>query len=172
MVYRCHVCGEDHDDLPDLGADKPDQWFGISPEQRGDRVRLTGDTCVIDAEQFFIRGVLYLPLIDVPPDAPADRQQWGLGVWVSQSERNFQTYIEQFDTADIGPFFGWLCTAVRTYAPTTAGLKTRARFRGNNQRPTIELEPTAHPLSVDQRSGITVARAWSILHAYTDGHRA
>ena len=168
MRYACHVCGQEHDDLPDLGADMPDQVFGIPPAERTTRVRLTSDLCAIDGREFFIRGVLYLPLSDAPPDADEDHRRWGIGVWVSQAEHNFRTYVQNFDTAEIGPFFGWLCTAVRTYAPATAGLKTMAHFWGNNQRPTIELERTDHLLALDQRTGITIARAWEVVHAYTD----
>lgn len=32
-------------------------------------------------------------------------------------------------------------------------------------QPTIELEPTEHPLAVEQRTGITVARACEIVHS-------
>ena len=33
----------------------------------------------------------------------------------------------------------------------------------------IELEPTAHPLAVDQREGITLEKAWAIVHFYMKG---
>ena len=93
-------------------------------------------------------------------------EPFGFGVWVSQSRKNFETYVENFDTPEIGPFFGWLCTNIGYYPERSLGLKSMAHFRGNGQRPTVELEPTDHPLSVDQREGITLAKAWEIVHFY------
>lgn len=157
--YRCAVCGQLHDGLPDVGVDRPDHWWGIPEEERSRRVRLTSDTCVIDDEDYFIRGVILLPIHDFP-------QPFGLGVWVSQKQENFDAYLHNFDSADIGPFFGWLCTRIHYYAADTSLLKTMAHFRGGNLRPTIELEPTDHPLAVDQREGITLGKAWEIVHYY------
>jgi hypothetical protein len=162
MAYRCHTCGQEHDTLPDLGADKPDHWFGIPPGERAARVKLTSDTCVIDGQDHFVRGLLLLPLTDA--DLPGDA--FGIGVWVSLSARNFQTYLDHYDSADIGPFFGWLCTRIRGYDPPTTTLKSRVRFRGGTMRPMVEMEPTDHPLAVDQRNGIPTKRAWEIIHQY------
>jgi hypothetical protein len=159
MSFRCTVCGKLHDDLPDIAADKPDHWWGVPEEERGRRIQLASDTCIIDGEDHFIRGVLELPIHDHP-------QRFGFGVWVSQKRENFQTYLRHPDSADIGPFFGWLCTRIAYYPPDTLMLKTRAHFRGGNLRPAIELEPTDHPLAVDQREGITLAKAWEIVHYY------
>jgi hypothetical protein len=41
-----------------------------------------------------------------------------------------------------------------------------AHFRGDGLRPRIELEPADHPLAVDQRDGITLAKAWEVVHFY------
>jgi hypothetical protein len=47
-------------------------------------------------------------------------------------------------------------------------LKTNARTRPVGKRPLIELEPTDHPLAVEQRTGITQDRireiAIAVLH--------
>lgn len=40
----------------------------------------------------------------------------------------------------------------------TLNLKTNLHTQPVGRRPTIELEPTDHPLAVEQRSGITHAR--------------
>lgn len=159
MPYRCETCGEDHDDLPDIGAAYPDPWFDVPEADRADRVEWTTDTCRID-DDFFIRGVVEIPVVDFS-------RSFAFGVWVSQSRSNYETYLRNFDSADIGPFFGWLCTRIKSYRPAdTYLLKTKAHFRGNGRRPRIELEPTDHPLAVDQRTGITLARAWEMVHDY------
>lgn len=159
MKYRCTTCGQEHDDLPDIAADKPDHWWGVPERQRRRRVRLTSDTCVIDRKDHFIRGLIEIPVHDYP-------HRFAFGVWVSQKKENFHTYLKNFDSAEIGPFFGWLCTRIRYYEDDTTALKTMAHFRGGNLRPAIILEPTDHPLAVDQREGITLAKAWEIVHFY------
>jgi hypothetical protein len=46
--------------------------------------------------------------------------------------------------------------------PSTISLKTRVHLRNNGVRPFVELEPTDHPLAVEQRTGITAARVAEI----------
>jgi hypothetical protein len=41
-----------------------------------------------------------------------------------------------------------------------------AHFRGKGIRPYIEVEPTTHPLALDQQNGITLNRAWELIHHY------
>ena len=159
MGYRCHVCNEEHDALPDIGAEYPDPWYGIDASERERRVKWNPDLCRLDGTDFFIRGVIEIPLVDAPG-------KFAFGVWVSQAPQNFQTYVENFDSAEIGPFFGWLCTKIRFYETDTTHLKTMAHFRAGKQRPLIEVEPTEHPLALDQRNGITLAKAWEIMHFY------
>ena len=159
MPFRCTVCDKIHDELPDVGADKPDIWFDIPEAERATRIKLTSDTCVVDDEFYLIRGVIRLPLTDEP-------EVFGFGVWVSQKKENFETYLANYNTSKIGPFFGWLCTNIRFYEAATMHLKTMAHFQDGNKRPLIEVEPTDHPLTVDQREGITLAKAWEIVHFY------
>lgn len=160
MSYQCADCGEMHEDLPDIGADRPDQWWGVPEEERESRIKLTEDTCIID-EDFFIRGVIHIPV-------HGQTEPFGFGVWVSQKKENFNTYLENFDSNAIGPFFGWLCTNLACYEEETLLLKTMAHFRGGGQRPAIEVEPTVHLLAVEQHEGISLKRAWELVHFYMD----
>ncbi|HEX8244625.1 MAG TPA: DUF2199 domain-containing protein [Longimicrobium sp.] len=161
MSFHCTICGEQHDELPDVGSDRPDQWWDVPEDERERRIDLTSDVCVIDGEQFFIRGVVEIPVHGHP-------QSFGFGVWVSQKRENFETYLDNWESSEIGPFFGWLCTRIAYYPEDTLLLKTRAHFRGGGLRPQIELEPTDHPLAVAQREGITVEKALEIVHFYSD----
>lgn len=131
--------------------------FSVPEEERHGRVKLDADTCIIDDQEFYIRGVLEIPLVD-------QSGPFGIGVWVSQKKENFYTYVDNPDSDQIGPFFGWLCCRLDWYPVDTFLLKTMAHFRGGGLRPNIELEPTDHPLAVDQRQGITLARAWEVVH--------
>lgn len=159
MAYHCTICGREHDELPHIGTDRPAQWWDVPEDERARRITLTSELCVIDNRDHLIRGVIEIPVVD--HDEP-----FGFGVWVSQKSEHFQTYIENLDSDAIGPFYGWLCTHISCYPAETLLLKTRAHFRTGGLRPFIELEPTDHPLSVDQRNGITLARAWEIVHHF------
>jgi len=161
MNYQCLTCGEFHHGLPDMGADRPDYYWGVPEEERSRRIDLTSDTCIIDNEYFFIRGVLEIPVIDYP-------ESFGFGVWVSQKRENYYTYLDNYDSREIGPFFGWLSSSISYYGEETCSLKTMVHFQGNGQRPRIELETTGHPLAIDQHRGISLAKAWEIVHYYFD----
>jgi hypothetical protein len=157
--FRCATCGQLHDGLPDIGSAEPYHYLTVPEQERARRTQLTSETCIIDGEDYFIRGVIEIPVHDYP-------ERFGFGVWVSQKRENFDTYRRHPDTAAIGPFFGWLCTRIDIYPLDTLGLKTMAHFRDGRLRPYIVVEPTDHPLAVDQRHGITLDRAWEIVHWY------
>ena len=144
--------------MPDVAFRWPDPYFGVPECERSERIRGDSDACVIDEEAFYIRGVILIPIVDT-----ADH--FGIGVWVSQKRENFLTYMENYDTPDIGPFFGWLSNSIPPYVPDTWAMKTVAHFQGNNQRPLVEPEPSDHPLYKDYSQGVTIERAWSIAHA-------
>jgi hypothetical protein len=80
------------------------------------------------------------------------------------SEQNFRTWMKVLDRdhrSDMGPFFGWLNAWLKPY-PDTMKLKTRVHLRDHGVRPWIELEPTDHPLAIEQRNGISVDRVAKI----------
>lgn len=156
-MYHCKTCGQTHDDLPDIGGDKPDPWFGLNDKEKA-KAQLTSDTCIIE-DDYFVRGVIQIPLHDY-------HRPFGFGVWVSLKKENFNKYLAHFDSNKIGPFFGWLCTRIAYFEDDTYLLKTQVHFQSGNQRPHIELEPTDHPLAVAQREGMSLEQAWEIVHFY------
>jgi hypothetical protein len=159
MSFKCHTCDQTHEGLPHIGTDFPDPYYNVPEEERERRVFVTSDLCAIDNEEFFIKGVIEIHVHH--QDEP-----FGFGVWVSQKKENYQTYVDNFESDEIGPFFGWLSTSLSCYEEDTFCLKTMAHFRGDKIRPYIELEPTDHQLSIDQRDGISLERAWELVHHY------
>lgn len=97
MGYYCHSCGQEHQDLPDIGSDRPDYYWQVPEAEREARIQLTTDTCIIDSEDFYVRGVLELPILNAGTCL-------GFGVWVSHKRENFQIYIANPQSPDIGPF--------------------------------------------------------------------
>ena len=147
--------------MPTFGAEAPLYYYSIPAGERDRRCSIASDICVIDNEFFFVRGCLDIPVI-------GEEEQFSWGVWVSLSRANFDKFIEHFDhsrRSHIGPFFGWLSAALPLY-PDTENLRTRVHLRDNGNRPYIEVEPTDHPLAVEQRSGISVARVAEIYAHY------
>ncbi|WP_174532024.1 DUF2199 domain-containing protein [Sphingomonas koreensis] len=159
--FKCGSCDEWHEGMPSFGATAPLYYYAIPESERDRRCELTSDTCIVDDEFFFVRGV-----IEIPVEGESDPLTWG--VWVSWSRANFDEYVRNFeldDRAALGPYFGWLSAEFIVY-PESENLKTRAHLRGPGVRPLIELEPTDHPLAVEQRNGITVERVAEIYAAY------
>ncbi len=156
LAFVCRMCGERHAGLPAFHFDAPGQIDLVPPEERDARVELRDDTCIIelDGTHRFVRGQLEIPIEGVD-----ETFLWS--VWVSLSEASFARYSELFEDDDRVPgeaFFGWLCNALPEY-PDTMFLKTRLHVRAYPSRPSVELEPTDHPLAVDQREGISRERA-------------
>ena len=160
MAFHCDLCGKDHEGLPDLGFDAPDPYLAVPESERAARTTFTLDRCTVEDEDgmhFFVRAVISIPI-------HGEDEPFGIGAWVSQSERNYERYVGGEE--EMEPTFGWLVNRIPHYEPTTMLLKTRLHFRGERMRPSVELEPTDHPLAVDQRDGITLERAWAIVHKY------
>jgi hypothetical protein len=162
MSFVCSVCGKEHDELPHIGAPSPYQWadeFQNDPDSY-----LSDDLCVIQGRDFFVHGVIEIPVHDY-------EFEFGWGVWVSHKKENFEKYRDNFHSADYGPFFGWLCTKIEYYKEPTSELKTMAHYR-EKLRPLIQVESSGHLLSRQQREGISLAEAWEIVHLYMDERKA
>jgi hypothetical protein len=158
MEYVCAVCGDVHTDLPDIGFAWPDHYFDVPENERESRVEGTSDTCKIDQEYCFVRGAMLIPIKD-------EDRSFGVGVWVSLKPENYETYLADLDSPDIGPFFGWLCNTIPFYDDDTQLMRTMVHFQGDGQRPLIELAPCEHRLYWDYRDGITVERAFEYVHS-------
>jgi len=170
MSYACRRCGERHRGLPmSYGTDAPDYW---DPSLAGDKSSTLGqEQCVIKDEHFFVRGRLVIPVTD----AAGSEFDWG--VWVSLSRESFTRALSLWTTPGREreqPYFGWMSTELPLYEPSTLSLGTRVHTQAVGQRPLVELEPTDHPLAVEQRTGITLARvqeiAETLMHALPASH--
>lgn len=156
--FDCRSCGQHHATLPlSYGADAPAYWYTIPAAEHEQRVLLSSDQCVIDHEAFFVLGNIEIPILQ-------SNQTFVWSVWVSLSEANFARASELWDTPGREaepPYFGWLNSMLPIY-PITLNLKTMIHTRPVGQRPSIELEPTDHPLAVEQRDGISWERVQEI----------
>jgi hypothetical protein len=149
--WRCEVCGQDHSEsIAVLGADAPQYWYDLPPSERARRAALSSDQCVIDDKYFFVLGRLLILVI-------GETTGFVLLVWVSLSQENFVRMDERWKTVgreSEPPYFGWLSTRLPG-VPETMNLKCNVQTAPVGERPTVELESTAHPLAVAQRNGLT-----------------
>jgi len=161
MRFTCDTCGGEHD-VNDIsfGTDSPLQWNLLTVNERNQSV-LGEEQCEIanrEGRSFYIRACLEIPI------RGTDRKfTWG--VWCSLSEKSYLEMSDHWldpERTRFAPSFGWLCTQIPTY-PNTISLKTMVHQRELGTRPLVELEPTDHPLAVDQRDGIEQARLQEIV---------
>ncbi|MFH9575624.1 DUF2199 domain-containing protein [Streptomyces sp. NPDC017454] len=133
-------------------AEAPAVW---DPSFAGaDDCLLSSDQCVIRAEHYFVKGLIEIPV------------SWG--VWVSLSRESFSRAADVWNRPGREcekPYFGRLTTDLPVYSPTTLDLKTHLHTRPVGERPYVELEPTDHPLAVEQRTGITLDRVQKMASA-------
>lgn len=154
LRYKCTSCEELHSGLPDISYAAPIHW---SDEAIPHGSYLDADICVIEDRDFFLRCLLEIPIRSTDT-------RLGWGVWSSVSRESFQLYRTDVAPGDDlpGPFFGWFSNRLPGYAETL-NLKCSLSLRELNLRPMLELEPTDHPLAVDQREGITIERALELI---------
>jgi hypothetical protein len=157
-TFTCSRCGEAHEGPPlAYAADFPEAWAAVPEGERRKRVVMSAEQCIIDKRDFFVRARLVVPVVDGPGPL-----EWG--VWVSLSQKSFMRMAEVWSTPgreSEPPCFGWLQTELPSYPPTL-NLKTLVHTRPVGERPTVELEPTDHPLAQEQRDGITTQRVREI----------
>jgi hypothetical protein len=117
-----------------------------------------GELCTVGSHHFILANIEL-------PYRSHDIFVWTC--WISLSDTSFQRIDQRWDIQDREndePAFGWLSNVLPTYVPTTWALKTRVHQRSVNERPWVELEPTDHPLSIEQRDGIEDARITAVYH--------
>jgi hypothetical protein len=159
IVFTCACCGKEITGLPDLAFDAPVHYHDLPAAERRQRARLGSDFCVIDGKDRFIRGVCPVPIRDTDT-------HFAWGVWVSLSEANFARYHASFDDGDqsrLGAMFGWLCNRLPVY-PETLHLQTTVVPRDGGERPLVWINEAhhEHPLTIDQREGMTTERLGEI----------
>jgi hypothetical protein len=165
--FDCASCGETHFGMLDLALDRPIGWPDelekYEIHRNGDFL-LTDDLCVMHGNEFYVRGVIELPI------KHAEEHSFRYGVWSSLSQENFKIYKDNFDLNQcdhLGPWFGWFSNELKGY-PKTLHLKVKVFPQNERSRPSFALEPTDHPLAVEQREGIEIDRILEVFRA--NGH--
>jgi hypothetical protein len=131
----------------------PAYWYGVPEAERATRCVLLDETCTIDNQHFLIKGN-----IEIPVHGQAQPFVWT--VWSSLSQASFERALRLWEDPRRRaepPYFGWLSVVLPGY-PNTLELAMHVHSREVGARPSFELEPTDHPLAVEQQQGISLAR--------------
>lgn len=156
--FVCSCCGEYISEAPlAWHADAPLVWDSISPENRSELGELTPDQCVINDEDFFVKGLVEIPIL-------GSDEVFSWGIWVSLSRSNFercQRLWEDPARVDEPSYFGWFCNSLPVY-PETLHLNTNVHTREVGVRPFVEIQGSEHPLAIEQQNRITMARVQEI----------
>ncbi|MFK0038150.1 DUF2199 domain-containing protein [Pseudomonas monteilii] len=151
----CNECGKEHasDDI-ELVFLRPDPVAALPTEIRAVQVQESSDLCILNAERFFVRATLPLPVLQ--RDEP-----YSVGVWVELMQPDFERIYELWDDPDQSsepPFAVSLANAIPSFGDTN-GLHAQLRLTGPTTRPQVVLTLSDHALAVEQTFGISIHRA-------------
>jgi len=137
----------------------------IPEKNRDELVKLGKDECVIEEKYYYLRGC-----IEIPVHGFQEPFIWG--TWVELQEHDFMEYTslkKGFDRTQKGPYYTRLSAHFRAYSENCEHLNLRLYPRNLGTRPLLELEPTEHPMAVEQRNGISTARLAEIYETMVHG---
>lgn len=156
LHWKCNKCDEWHSGpMLDIAFDKPHYWNDKRAETN--ESFLNADYCAIEDRDFFVRGVIELPIIGTGKSF-----RWG--VWGSLKHENFEKVLKTHDDpkgSELEPMFSWLSSQITDY-PDTLSLKMYAHIQGPGKRPHFELQESDHPLAMEYHRGITPERVREI----------
>lgn len=139
-------------------ADSPDSYAWLKESERAQRAVLGSDQCIIDEEEYFLRGLIELPIIGFN-----DVFLWG--VWASIWKKDFDEISEHWETPEreklIGPYKGRLNNRITEYTETF-NLKCTIRIQPVGSRPLFYIDEPDHALAQEQRHGISLERIQEI----------
>lgn len=161
FAFKCSRCGEMHEGSPSFAFHSPDQYAGLSEEQKAEMGWLTDDFCTITHDEGtdrFVRAVLEVPIHGV-------KEPFLWGIWVSLSEKSFERVRGTFSEPVEGEtFFGWVCNSISAY-PHGNPHPSDVVVRAGKNRPKVILhraDMEDDQLVLDQVNGISVARAQAL----------
>jgi len=158
-AYKCATCGKFHIGLPmDMAYPNPGRYFEIPAKERNARVYLSTDICVIDDSEFYIRGVLSIPVVD-----SGDEFRWGL--WAKVEKGDFDIYNEYWDgnlPENLPALHGSLSGTMKNY-PDSNMVPVEIYLQSGDQRPLFKVISDENSLGSDQKKGITMEKVHSFV---------
>lgn len=163
FAFTCTCCGELHEGSPSFGFAEPAPYARLTDDEKATLAELSDDLCVIqhpEGAQYFVRAILEVPIHGV-------QEPFLWGVWVSASASSFERYLDSYEQpVDDQAFFGWLSNHIGVY-PTQRSRPANVYIQSDGTRPVVVLHRSeegadSDALEVDQREGISIARAQAL----------
>jgi hypothetical protein len=156
--FTCSLCGAYHDErILDVRLELPEAIYRLSERERTRLAWLADDTAVLEppgeAARFFVRGLVEIRI-------PELHDRFAYGVWVELAEEDWHRVAELWtdpNGRDHPPFEGRLANELDPYV-ATEGLPVLLQLEEVERLPSVAVGPSAHPLAVEQRDGISVER--------------
>ena len=153
--FLCSSCGTMHAGLPQsFAADFPDRYANLSRDERELRATISSDQCLIDHEEFYIRGCLEIPVLGCE-----EPFLWGL--WARVKEDIYDEIAANWQVAGrektTGPYKGRLANALSIY-PETLNLRVEIKMQPVGVRPTFMVEEESE-IGREQQLGISRGKA-------------
>ena len=163
--YRCPTCGCWSEGMPThWNLPLPDPVSGIPPSERQGRVEETvvGELLAVDDEHFFIRANLEFPIA-------GSEELLSYTCWMSLSRRNATRQLEHWFTEGrertLEPMVGYLSNELAGF-PGSFLHVARIHTQPVGVRPSMEPEPTDHPLARAYRDGVSLELVRQLAHEY------
>jgi hypothetical protein len=153
--FVCSSCGMSHPGLPfSFAADFPDRYANLSRDERDTRASIGSDQCVIDEEEFYIRGCLEIPVLGCE-----DPFMWG--VWARVKVEVYDEISANWQVAgrekSTGPYKGRLANVLSVYTETL-NVRVKIKISEVGVRPLFLVEDESD-IGEEQRFGITQKQA-------------
>ena len=157
--YKCEICGEFHSgQYISVAFDSPDPYAALTANEKN-RAHLGTDDCIIDSDQFYLRGIIELPIAGLD-------EVFLWGVWARVWGKDYEEFAAHYRVEDreksIGPYKVRLCNRLPGYDSETLNLKCTLDVQSVGSRPRLVIDEPEHPLAVEQRNGFTLTRARQI----------
>lgn len=126
----------------------------MDQSERSERVSENNDIAIIDDSRFFLRAVVPVPVL-------GRVQPYNIGIWVEVSEPTFAEIYKLWDDPaqqNSAPFSAVASNDIPSL-PALSGLLGSLLLTGPTTRPKLMLPDSAHPLAVEQATGIAPHRA-------------
>jgi hypothetical protein len=155
-IFQCSSCGQQHLGLPaSFAADYPDPYANLSVEARELRALISSDQCIVDQQEFYIRGCLEVPIIGTD-----EMFIWGL--WARMNETDFDEISDHWEREGrenlVGPYKGRLANALPIYTDTL-NQRVEIRISPVGTRPLFMMEDAGTVLFDEQHSGLSPQKA-------------
>jgi hypothetical protein len=157
--FVCSECGEHHREMP-LAYRLEFPVDSLAPGTA--KFERDGELIVAGDDRFILANI-ELPVKGLQVS------EFVWTCWISLSGPSYQRMRRLWNRRDREQqeaAFGYVSSALPTYEPSTVALKSRVHTRAVGLRPSVELEPTEHPLALEQRDGIGQDRIAAVYHFY------